>query len=85
MTINHSIPHQQLLPNVTPLLIKIHPAARHFRGTNDLEIGFSIPESFPQDSSAPSRKGEGALSSSVVGMRGTEKPACIGARSLLGT
>lgn len=45
MTINHSIPHQQLLPNVTPLLIKIHPAAQHW-GTNDLEIGFSIPESF---------------------------------------
>lgn len=38
MTINHSIPHQQLLPNVTLLLIKIHPAARHW-GTNELEIG----------------------------------------------
>lgn len=49
MTINHSIPHQQLLPNVTLLLIKIHPAARHW-GTNDLEIGFSAPEGFfPQD------------------------------------
>lgn len=43
MTINHSIPHQQLLPNVTLLLIKIHPAARHW-GTNDLEIGFPAPE-----------------------------------------
>lgn len=47
MTINHSIPHQQLLPNVTLLLIKIHPAARCW-GTNDLEIGFSAPEGFPQ-------------------------------------
>lgn len=41
MTINHSIPHQQLLPNVTLLLIKIHPAARHW-GTNDLEIGCCV-------------------------------------------
>lgn len=55
MTINHSIPHQQLLPNVTLLLIKIHPAAQHW-GTNDLEISFSAPEGFPQMLSAPPGK-----------------------------
>lgn len=47
MTINHSIPHQQLLPNVTLLLIKIHPAARHW-GTNDLEIGSSVSQGLSQ-------------------------------------